>query len=189
MREKENMSVVDDRTCEDISTNVMLSSSVVVGSEMQVAFEERELNVQQPASREEVTVVPSTLEDVTMHSAILKLQPAVTTEFCESTSLLVPSLDLTCTYTSTPCDELQISNFDHVVLITHKEVLARIPPDDIVSYIMLNERINLRCAMDKISEISHVNSSIYAFSFMFHFIGDYSMDEKFQMDHICITCC
>jgi hypothetical protein len=34
MREKEYMSVVDDRTCEGISTNVMLSSSVIVGSEM-----------------------------------------------------------------------------------------------------------------------------------------------------------
>ena len=50
MREKYNMSVVDDRTCEDISANVILSTSIVVSCDMQVAFEEREWSSVQPAS-------------------------------------------------------------------------------------------------------------------------------------------
>ena len=50
MRETDNMSVVDDRTCEDISTNVIISTSGVVSFDLQVVFEERELDVQQLAS-------------------------------------------------------------------------------------------------------------------------------------------
>ena len=37
MREKDNMSVVDDRTCEDISANVTISTSSVVSCDVQVA--------------------------------------------------------------------------------------------------------------------------------------------------------
>ena len=65
------MSVVDDRTCEDISTNVIKSTSGVVSSDLQAVFEERELDVQQPASFEEVSMVPPyTFEDVPEHSAV-----------------------------------------------------------------------------------------------------------------------
>jgi hypothetical protein len=56
---------------------------------------------------------------------------------CESTSLLVPSSELSCTNVSAPCDILHISNFDHVVVLTHKEVLARIPSNEVVYSIML----------------------------------------------------
>jgi hypothetical protein len=52
---------------------------------------------------------------------------------------------------------------------------------------MLNEPMSMCCAMDKISDISYVNSSTYACHFMFNLICDYSMDEKFLVDHICIT--
>jgi hypothetical protein len=122
-----------------------------------------------------------------MRSAILKLQPAMT-NFCEYTPLLVNYRDSLCTNVSEPCLDLQISNFDHVVLITHKEVLARIPPTDIVSYIMLPEPLSVRNAMNTISEISYVNSSTYAYSFTFNLIGAYSMNKNFLVDHICITC-
>jgi hypothetical protein len=80
----------------------------------------------------------------------LELQPA-TTQFCESIPLPDNSCDLPCTVISVPCAKLKISNFDHVVLITHKEVLARIPSIDIVCSILLNKPINLSCAMNKIS--------------------------------------
>jgi hypothetical protein len=42
MSENENTRVVDDRICEDISTNVTLSTPNVVSCDIQVAFEERE---------------------------------------------------------------------------------------------------------------------------------------------------
>ena len=42
--------------------------------------------------------------------------------------------------------------------------------------------------MDKISEISYLNSSTYAPCFTFNLIGEYSMNENFLVDHICITC-
>ena len=68
-------------------------------------------------------------------------------------------------------------NFDHVVLITHKDILSRIPPADIVYYTMLDEPMSMRCAMNKISELSCLNSSTYAYTFTFNLIGDYSMNE------------
>lgn len=102
--------------------------------------------------------------------------------------MLVTLHDLTCPHTSEPCDELQILNFDHVVLITHKEVLARIPPDDIVLYIMLAEPMSMHSAMNKISELSCLNSSTYAYTFTFNLIGEYSTNENFMVDHLCITC-
>jgi hypothetical protein len=66
--------------------------------------------------------------------------------------LMVPSTDLSCTNVSTPCDNLHILNLYHVVVLTHKEVLARIPSNEIVYSIMLNEPLSLSCAMNKISE-------------------------------------
>jgi hypothetical protein len=75
-----------------------------------------------------------------------------------------------------------------VVVLTHKEVLARIPSNDIVYSIMLKEPLSLRCAMNKISEISYLNSSTHAYCFMFNLIGEYSMIDNFLVDHICITC-
>jgi hypothetical protein len=117
----------------------------------------------------------------------LELQPA-TIEFCESIPLLDHSCDLPCTIISVPCARLKISNFDHVVLITHKEVLARIPYVDIVCSIMLNKPINLSCAMNKISEISYLNSNTHAYCFTFNLIGEYSINSNFLVDHICITC-
>jgi hypothetical protein len=71
----------------------------------------------------------------------LEVQPTRTTKFCESTPFLISSCDLICTHT-------------YVVLITHKEVLARIAPSNIVYYIMLDEPMSMQCAMDKIAEIS-----------------------------------
>jgi hypothetical protein len=62
------------------------------------------------------------------------------------------------------------------------------PPVDIVYSIMLNEPISLSCAMNKISEISYLSSSTHAYWFTFDLIGEYSMDDNFLVDHICITC-
>jgi hypothetical protein len=42
MRENENTRVVDDQICEDISSNVTMSTSSVVSCDRQAAFEERE---------------------------------------------------------------------------------------------------------------------------------------------------
>ena len=53
---------------------------------------------------------------------------------------------------------------------------------------MLNEPMSMSCAMDKISEISCLNSSTYSPCFTFNLIGEYSMHENFLVDHICITC-
>jgi hypothetical protein len=50
MSKNENTRVVDDRICEDISTNVTLSTPSVVSCDMQVAFVEREPPILQPAS-------------------------------------------------------------------------------------------------------------------------------------------
>jgi hypothetical protein len=52
---------------------------------------------------------------------------------------------------------------------------------------MLKE-LSLRCAMNKISEISYLNSSSHAYCFMFNLIGEYSMNDNFLFDNICITC-
>jgi hypothetical protein len=49
MRENEITRVVNDRICEDISTNVTMSTPSVVSCDMQVAFEEREPPILQPA--------------------------------------------------------------------------------------------------------------------------------------------
>jgi hypothetical protein len=81
----------------------------------------------------------------------LEPEPAAMDNICESTPLLVPSSDLSYTNVSAPCDNLHISNFDHVVVLTHKEVLARIPSNDIMYSIMLKEPLSLRFAMNKIS--------------------------------------
>jgi hypothetical protein len=105
-----------------------------------------------------------------------------------STPLLVPSSDLSCTNVSAPCDNLHISNFYHVVVLTHKEVLARILSNEIVYSIMLNEPLSLSCVMNKISEISYLNSSTHAYCFTFNLVGEYSMSDDFMVDHICITC-
>jgi hypothetical protein len=160
MRENENTRVVDDRICEDISTNVTMSTPSVFSCDIQVAFDEREPPILQPASPvcvlslEEDVLVPTTSEDhVIKIGTDLELQPAMS-NICESTPLLVPSCDLSCITVSAPCDTLLNSNLFHVVLMTHKEVLARIPPIDIVYSIMLNKPINLRVAMNKISKIS-----------------------------------
>jgi hypothetical protein len=42
--------------------------------------------------------------------------------------------------------------------------------------------------MNKVSKISSPNSSIYAYSFTFNLIGDYSLYDNFLVAHICITC-
>jgi hypothetical protein len=52
MSENENTRVVDDRICEDISTNVTLSTPSVVSCDIQVAFGEREPPILQPAKYE-----------------------------------------------------------------------------------------------------------------------------------------
>jgi hypothetical protein len=162
---------------------------------MQVAFEEREPPILQPASpvcalslQEDVLVPASSEEHVIEIGTDLALQPSAMGNLCESTPLLVPSSDLSCTHVSAPCDNLNISNFDHVVVLTHKEVLARIPSNEIVYSILLNEPLSLCCAMNHVSEISSPNSSTYAYSLNFNLIGDYSLDDNFLVDHICITC-
>ena len=116
----------------------------------------------------------------------MELQPA-SVSLCEYNSLLVDSCDLNYTRISEPCDKLQISNFKHVVLITHKEMLARIPLDTILYYIMLDEPMSVNCAMNKISEISYLRSGTHACCFTFNLIGDHSMNENFLVDYICIT--
>ena len=44
---------------------------------------------------------------------------------------------------------------------------------------MLHELITMQCAMNRIAEISYVNSSTYVPGFTFNLIGDYSMDNFF----------
>jgi hypothetical protein len=195
MSENDNTRVVDDRICEDISTNVTLSTPSVVSCDMQVAFEETEPPILQPASpvcalslEEDVSVPISSEEHVINIGTNFEPQPAAMDNLCESTPLLVPSSDLSCTNVSAPCDNLHVLNFDHVVVLTHKEVLARIPLNEIVYSIMLKEPLSLRCATNKISEISYLNSSTHAYYFMFYLIGEYSMNVNFRVDHICITC-
>jgi hypothetical protein len=187
MRKNENTRVVDDRICEDISTNVTLSTPSVVS--------EREPPILQPASpvcalslEEDVPVPTSSEEHVIEIGTNLEPQPAAMDNLCESTPLLVPSSDLSCTNVSVPCDNLHISKFDHVIVLTHKEVLARIPSNEIVYSIMLKEPLSLHCAMNKISEISYFNSSTHSYCFMFYLIGEYSMNDNFFVDHIFITC-
>src|SRR3954464_4578826 len=143
---------------------------------MQVAFEEREPSILQPTSLdcalslEEDVQVPPTCEEHTKDIGTdLELQPTSTT-FCESIPLLVPPCDLSCNNVTAPCDSLPNSHFDHVVLITHKEILARIPPTEIVYSIMLNEPMNMSCVVDRISEISYLNSSTYSPYFIFNLI-------------------
>jgi hypothetical protein len=169
----ESTRVVGDRICEDISTNVTMSTPSVVSCDMQVAFEERESAILQLASpscalslEEAVSVPPTCEEHVIQIGTVLELQPAME-NFSESTPLLVPSGDLSCTNVSAPCDTLLHSNFGHVVLMTHKEVLARIPSVDFVYSIMLNKPISLSCAMNKICEISYLSSRTHAYCFTF----------------------
>jgi hypothetical protein len=133
-------------------------------------------------------VPTSSKEHVIEIGTNLEPQPVAMNNLCESTPLLVSSSDLSCTNISVPCDNLHILNFDHVVVLTHKEVLARIPSNEIVYSIMLKKPLSLRCAMNKIFEISYLNSSTYAYCFMFYLIAEYSMHDNFLVDHICITC-
>jgi hypothetical protein len=114
----------------------------------------------------------------------LEPQPGAMDNICESTPLLVPSSDLSYTNILAPCHNLHILNFGHVVVLTPKEVLARIPSNDIVYSIMLKEPLSLRCAMNKIFDISYLNSSTHAYCFIFNLIGEYSMNDNFLVDHI-----
>jgi hypothetical protein len=91
------------RTCEDISTNVTMSTLSVVSCDMQVAFEEMEPPILQPASpvcalglEEDVPVPTSSEEHVIEIGNDLELQPAMENLF-ESTPSLVTSYDLSCT--------------------------------------------------------------------------------------------
>jgi hypothetical protein len=132
--------------------------------------------------------VPTTSEEHIIEIGTdLELQPEMN-NLCESPPLLVPSCDLSCTTVLAPRGTLLNSNFYHVVLMIHKEVLARIPHVDIVYSIMLNKPTNLSCAMNKIFEISYLNSSTYAYCFTFNLVGEYSLSDDFMVDHICITC-
>ena len=160
----------------------------VVSYDVQVAFEEREQAIVQPTSplEEEISVPTKSEEDVIAIGADLELQHA-NSNFCEPTTLLADSCDLHDTHIHEPCANLPISNFEHVVLITHKEVFTQIPPSNIVYSIMLHEPITVPCAMNRISEISYVNSSTSAPCFTFNLVGDYGMKEISMVDHICIT--
>jgi hypothetical protein len=149
MSKSENTRVVDDRICEDILTNVTMSTPSVVSCDLSVTFEERELPILQFASPvcalslKEYVPVPTTSEEHVIEICTdLELQPAMD-NLCESNPLLVTSCDISCTTVSAPCDNFHISNSDHAVLMTHKEVLARIPSNDIVYFIMLNEPLSL----------------------------------------------
>ena len=161
----------------------------IVSCDMQVTLEEREPSLVQPASPLEIDEsVPTTSEeDVIDIGADLELQHA-NSKFCEPTTFIHDNSDLHDTHIKEPCADLPTTNFEHVVMITHKEVLAKIPPVNVVSSIMLDEPISVQCAMNRISEISYVNSSTYVPGFTFHLVGDYNMNEIFMVDHICITC-
>jgi hypothetical protein len=96
MSENENTIVVNDRICEDISTNVTMSTPSVVSCDLQVAFEEREPPILQPTSpicalslEEDVPVPTSSEEHVIEIGTDLELQPAAMDSLCESTPLLL----------------------------------------------------------------------------------------------------
>jgi hypothetical protein len=165
----ENTIIIDDRICEDISTNITISTPSVVSCDMQVAFEEREPPILQPTSpvcalslKEDVPVPTSSEEHVIEIGTDLELEPAAMDNLWESTTFLATPCDLSCTTISAPCDNLLNSHFNHVVVLTHKEVLARIPLNEIVYSILLNEPLSLRCAMNKVSKILYFNSRTHA---------------------------
>jgi hypothetical protein len=113
MRENENTRVVDNRICEDISTNVTMSTPSVVSCDMPIAFEEREPPILQPASpvcalslEEDVPMPTSSEEHVNQIGTDLELQPASMDNRCEFIPLLVTSWDLSCTTILAPCDIL-----------------------------------------------------------------------------------
>ena len=53
---------------------------------------------------------------------------------------------------------------------------------------MLNDPISLECAMEKVSELSSLNSPSSTYSYYFKLIGDYGVDNQFLVYRICITC-
>ena len=161
----------------------------VVSCTMQVVSKEREpTQVQSTTPLEKDEPVPTKSEENAIDiGADLELHHA-NSKFFEHTNLLADSCDLHDIYIHDPCANFPISTFEHVVLITHKEVLAKIPPVDIAYSIMLNEPITVQCAMNTISAILYVNSSTFTSCFTLNLVGNYGMNEIFMVDHVCITC-
>ena len=106
--------------------------------------------------------------------------------FGETSPLLVDYCVISPTEISAQC-EASLNLNHNIVLILHKD-LPSISPDKILYSVMLNEPISLHCAMNKISEIAYINTSTYAYGFIFNFIGDYSMHDNFRVNQICVTC-
>ena len=106
--------------------------------------------------------------------------------FGETSPLLVDSCVISPTEISAQC-EVSLNLNHNIVLILQKD-LPSISPDKILYSVMLNEPISLHCAMNKISEIAYINTSTYAYGFIFNLIGDYSMHDNFRVNQICVTC-
>ena len=77
-----------------------------------------------------------------------------------------------------------------MVLVTPKEILARIPLANILYDIVFDEPISLHYAMKKYSEIAYLNSrsSIVTYCYKFRMIRDYCVDNNFLVYRKCITC-
>ena len=89
--------------------------------------------------------------------------------------------------TNEPLNLLVPPNLDHIKLVRHDDVLAKIAHENSWWSIKLDPPMSLSHARDKIAEITCLNSD-YAPNFTFNLIGDYGVVTDFVVHRICITC-
>ena len=89
-----------------------------------------------------------------------------------------------------PCDLTHKYDLDHIKLIRHDEVLARISQDTFLWSIAMDPPMSFSHARTKIAEITGLSTlkSAYVPDFTFQLIGDYGVDNIFLVHRICITC-
>lgn len=89
-----------------------------------------------------------------------------------------------------PCHLIIKSGLDHIQLVKHDEVIARLSHASSLYSILMDPSMCLSHARTKIAEITCLRSpkSVYAPNLTFHLIGEDCIDNDFLKHRICITC-
>jgi hypothetical protein len=76
------------------------------------------------------------------------------------------------------CDMASKSNLDHILLVRHDDVLAKISHENSLWSIAITPPMSLSHARNKVAELKCLKS-VYAPDFTFNLIGNYGVDKNF----------